>query len=163
MAAGGGARLKRRQSADYLFWAVKVKDLPTLTKLILVTLADMADANGRCHPGHQHIANMCGCSRRSVIRHLETLAELRLIRIEHRSEGGRKTSNVYALPDVTQSHNDVTLCHRGDDTVALGGSDTVAHKTPTLLIHPNKHRSGVPKSTKSTTLADDLADTSWAS
>jgi len=110
-------------SARTLFWALKQTVGNQTQKLILVTLADIANEKRQCWPSHQYIADMAECSKRSVIRHLIELEKKGLIKVVRRvDDAGLKSSNIYQLPDVTDWHIDVTDCHQG--------SDTVAHNTP---------------------------------
>lgn len=51
-----------------------------LRKLVLIKLADNASDNGECWPSHQHIADQCEISRRSVINHIEALCESGLLK-----------------------------------------------------------------------------------
>jgi uncharacterized phage protein (TIGR02220 family) len=125
-------------STKYLFRAIKAKIGNAQRKLVLITLADIANEHGKCWPSHQYIADRAECSRRSVITHLSALEKAGIISIEQRSENGIKTSNVYRIHDVQEFHIDVQEFHKGSETVAQGGSETVAHNTPTLLDTPNE-------------------------
>lgn len=125
-------------STKYLFKAIKAKIGNAQRKLVLITLADIANEHGKCWPSHQYIADRAECSRRSVITHLSALEKAGIITIDQRSESGIKTSNVYCICDVQEFHIDVQEFHKGSETVAQGGSETVAHNTPTLLDTPNE-------------------------
>lgn len=110
-------------STQCLFWALKLKVGNPYQKLILVSLADICNENRQCWPSHQYLAERAECSRRSVIRHLSELEKKGLISVRRRADsGGLKSSSVYSLPDVTESHIDVTESHRG--------SDRESHNTP---------------------------------
>lgn len=71
--------------------------------LVLVSLAEWADADGRCWPSHDSIAKRARVSRRQVIRLIRSLADRGLIEITER----RQYSNSYtvrcdiAVSDVT--------------------------------------------------------------
>ena len=146
---------------------MKVKGLPTGAKMVLATLADQADDRGESFSGHESLAQLCGCTRRSIMRHLDYLKENGFITIRPRFKDRLKTSNLYtiniaALPDlphVTQSHIDVTGSPPRCDSVSKP-CDTESHKTPSK--HPGKLNGGKSKqSTRDTSLEEDLEDTSW--
>jgi hypothetical protein len=74
-------------------WAWK-QDVNSATKIVLLYLADLADEENSCYPGQDKIAEACGMSLRTTIRHLQTLTSLKLL--ETRRLGLRKT-NRYVL------------------------------------------------------------------
>ena len=94
-------------------WAYAL-DLPLTTKAVLLALAHRADDQTRaCFPGQDALAQMTGASRRSVVRALQDLERLGLLRRESRRRAsGSKTSDRCVLlvdsyvPDghVTESH-----------------------------------------------------------
>ena len=149
--------------------------MDSVRKMLLTTLANLANDNGESWHGHESLASLCGCSRRSVIRHLEALEKDGFLRITKRTSAGMKTSNLYtlimgALPtaaDVTESHIvmpeshiDVTLSPNGCDSVS-DRCDRESHKTPIKL--PVKLLGGARnESTRARSLAEDLGDMSWA-
>lgn len=68
-----------------------------LRKLVLIKLADNSNDKGECFPSHQHIADQCEISKRSVINHIEKLKEMGLLRVENRVKNNEKQSNIYYL------------------------------------------------------------------
>ena len=100
--------------------ACEAKTGDALAKLVLISLANRADNNGECYPSLEKIARDCETTKMSVTRKLIVLEELGLIKRINRSVAGIKTSNLYQLPDVTQSYNDVTQRHEGSNTVLQG-------------------------------------------
>jgi len=74
------------------------RDLPTTEKFVLVALADYADENNSCFPGHKTLAARIGASVSTVSRALKGLAERGYVVVErrHRTNGSR-TSDRYAL------------------------------------------------------------------
>ena len=56
-------------------WAVKQKTRSSKAKLILLMIANYADENGKAYPSQAHIAKICICSVRSVIRHIQELSD----------------------------------------------------------------------------------------
>lgn len=158
-ASGSPVSVTKRRPSGWLFWAVKQKGIPPGPKLVLVQLADLADEHGRSYPGHQYLADLCGCSRRSIIDYLKHLVAGGWVTIENRTTAGLKTSNVYTLHNVQILHN--ARCANsawGSADSAQGGSANSAHNTPTLSTRPYTQ----PKSTRSSSIRDDLTDDSWA-
>ena len=62
--------------------------------LVLLSLADQANDDGWCWPGHESIASRCRLSRRTVQRAIDTLAELGEVEVERR---GRQRTNLYRI------------------------------------------------------------------
>ena len=92
-------------------------------KLILVSLADIANESRQCWPSHQYLADRAECHRATVIRHIAALEGAGLIRITKRVDSaGLKSSNIYTLPDVAESNIDVAHSNKG--------SSTARHNTP---------------------------------
>lgn len=117
-----------------MFWALKQKVGNQTQKLILITLADIANEKRECWPSHQYISDRAECSRSSVIRHLAELEKKGLIITVRRvDEGGMKSSNIYQIPDVSDCNIDVSERHKGSVRVTQGGSVTVTHNTPTIF------------------------------
>ena len=132
-------------STKCLFWALKQAVGNPYQKLILVSLADIANEKRECWPSHQYLMERAECSRSSVIRHLKELEKKGLIAVRRRTdENGMKASNIYRLPDVSERHNDVSQRHKGSVTETQGGSVTETHNTPTLLDTPNDTPIPVP-------------------
>lgn len=77
--------------------AMQIKVGNPLRKLVLLKLADNASDFGECWPSHQHIADQCEISKRSVIEHIKALVEMNLLRVENRVKNNEKQSNVYYL------------------------------------------------------------------
>lgn len=77
--------------------AMETKVGNPLRKLVLIKLADNANDKGECWPSHQHIADQCEISKRSVINHIKALEAMGLVRVEHRIVNNEKRSNLYHL------------------------------------------------------------------
>jgi len=77
--------------------AMQTKVGNPLRKLVLIKLADNANDKGECWPSHQHIADQCEISKRSVINHINALVDMNLLRIENRFKNNEKQSNIYYL------------------------------------------------------------------
>lgn len=77
-------------------WEQKVE---ASSKLVLMALADHADETGVCWPSIARIAEKCGMSQRTVVRHIEDLSgPCGLLKISPRTRAdGGQTSNKYSL------------------------------------------------------------------
>ena len=60
-------------SFQSMAWAVKQNTKNSISKLILLMLANYADEEHACYPSITHIAELCHCSERSVKRHIKDL------------------------------------------------------------------------------------------
>lgn len=94
--------------------AMNIKVGNPLRKLVLIKLADNASDTGECWPSHQHIADQCEISRRSVISHIDALCAAGLLIKEARRGPNGKRSNVYmlTLDGESPAHPDVQEMHR---------------------------------------------------
>lgn len=126
--------------------ACEAKTGDALAKLVLISLANRADNNGECYPSLARIARDCETTERSVIRKLEVLESLELIKRIRRSEDGLKTSNLYRLPEAAEGYSVVTECHN-DVTESYKGSDTVSPRVVTEchIKHPVETPIETPK------------------
>lgn len=144
-------------STKCLFWALKAAVGNPYRKLILVTLADIANEKMECWPSHQYIADRAECDRRTVIRHLKDLEGSGFIGITHRSDSdGLKTSNVYTLRCVTESHLDVSQSHKGSVTE----SHNTITDTPTF-INSAAWSEWVSFRAKKKKITDDAREKQW--
>ena len=76
-------------------WA---QNLPSTHKLVLLALADLADAAGQCSPNISSLAVLCNVSTRTIRRALRDLEADSLLTAQTRLRpDGSVTSNQYAL------------------------------------------------------------------
>ena len=68
-------------SFQAMAWAVKQDPKNSISKLILLMLANYADEEHACFPSISHIANLCHCSERSVKTHIKELQRKGYIKI----------------------------------------------------------------------------------
>jgi len=81
-----------------MHWAWSIK-LPPTAKLVLLSLADIADDSGACWPSHPTLAAKCTLTSRTVRRVLIQLRAQELVFVEPRfKSNGSRTSNRYRLP-----------------------------------------------------------------
>lgn len=85
-------------SARATGWALD-QDLPPVTKLVLVAIADECRRNGTvAFPGRGSLTKAVGIKARSISEHVARLEELNLVRRESRYRtNGSQTSNYYHL------------------------------------------------------------------
>ena len=122
-------------------WAFDQTTLPML-KFVLVALADHADDEGVCWPGLLGLARKTSLTRRTLLRHLNTLKRLGLVKVEPRYDrDGRQRSNLYRLP-VTNGGEGVTRdtpgchqCHR--EGVKTDTGEGVTRDTQNHKIEPS--------------------------
>lgn len=88
-------------SAAAMAWAWKKMaglDLPAASKLVLLRLADRADPEGKCWPGHERTARDLNLSKSSVKSAIRLLASRGLLTIESRTgPTGTDAANLYHL------------------------------------------------------------------
>lgn len=91
-------------SFNALAWGVKQNTGNPTSKLVLLMLCNYADENNTCYPSQEHIANICHCSRRCVITHIQQLAKKGYIVVEKKSSGA-KSWNRYKIQCENIAHN----------------------------------------------------------
>ena len=79
--------------------AMKQKGLKPATKIVLYWLADHHnETTGDCFPSIKRLVELCEMDRATVIRHLNNLVEIGIIkRIERKRDNGSQTSNAYQI------------------------------------------------------------------
>ncbi|SFN77685.1 Helix-turn-helix domain-containing protein [Izhakiella capsodis] len=120
-----------------------------LRKLVLIKLADNANDKGECWPSYQHIADQCEISKRSVMRHIDDLCEVGLLRKEYRPGPKGNSSNIYhlSLDSDRKSPEVVTQSHHPSDTESPPPSDTESPRT-SHSFEPVNEPNDPPKSPK---------------
>lgn len=106
-------------------WAWGI-ELPPAMKLVLLKLADRANDDGECWPGMDVVAEACGVSKASMIRYIQKMEEMGLVRVSKRKgDDGRQQTNVYTLnmdwePGCNLTPGDVEPgCKSSENRVAL--------------------------------------------
>lgn len=117
-------------SIKHILQAFDAKVGNSARKLVLIKLADNANDQGFCWPSHQHIADQCEMSKRSVINHISALQEAGLITVKKRKkETGGNHSNYYYLhlDGVKDMHQPlVKNLHGGSENSAPSPSENSA-------------------------------------
>ena len=159
---------------------IPLKTGSPISKLVLLKLADNADARGVCFPSLNYLAQYCEVSVRTVKRHLNELEKQGFVkRIKRFDKKGRQRSNLYQLrlpsgchieqsdldragsdkaeseqPELTPSlpQGDHSDTHQGDS-----GSNTESDRPAHIIFH-KEHKTGI--SLKSGMVDDaDIMDT----
>jgi hypothetical protein len=84
-------------SNSAITWAFEQDCDSPVAKLVLVKLADLANADNICWPSMSHLAQHCSCSERTARRIIKKLEQRQLLDVHPRSKNGIKTSNQYWL------------------------------------------------------------------
>lgn len=84
-------------STEYLFAAFKANTGHPLTKLILLSICDRTNDEGKCWPSINRIAKDSECSRRSVINQLNKLVKMGILKKVRRSSNNRNIPNIYIV------------------------------------------------------------------
>ena len=91
--------------------------LPPGPKIVLLALADIADDEGICWPGHRSLAAKCSVTVRTVQRTIAALQAQGQLLIEPRyRQDGSRSSNRYRLP-IETPHDKLSW---GDDAGVVG-------------------------------------------
>ena len=83
-------------SFEALAWGVKKSADSSLSKLILLMICNYANEKGEAYPSQEHLAKLCQCSKRSVVRHIQELENQNFISIR-KEKNGAYGFNVYKL------------------------------------------------------------------
>jgi hypothetical protein len=135
-------------SAGALFWAMKQKPGNAAQKLLLICLANFADARGRAYPKQATLAEFALMSERTVRRGLDDLEALGFVRREERRrQDGTRRGDLYhlALPadivppgedddaESTGQNGRLSTGQNGRSQPAnLAGQEPNTSETPTL-------------------------------
>lgn len=83
-------------SFQAMTWAVEQKVAP-LAKLLLLTLANYADAENRCWPSKERLAADTGMSKASVCKYLNDLESVGLVEVTRRTYEGAQIASMIRL------------------------------------------------------------------
>ena len=83
-------------SFQAMTWAVEQKVAP-LAKLLLLTLANYADAENKCWPSKERLASDTGMSKSSVCKYLNDLEAAGLVEVTRRTFEGTQIASVIRL------------------------------------------------------------------
>lgn len=77
-------------------------ELPLGQKMVLMALADRANADGECWPGQASLAKMCSMSERALRDNIDRLASQGLVTVISRRVDGHNGTSKYHLTLTTQ-------------------------------------------------------------
>ena len=83
-------------SYQAMAWAVKINTDSSISKLLLLMIANYANEKGEAYPSQEHLAKLCQCSPRSVVRHINKLEKDKFITIR-KEKNGAFGFNLYTL------------------------------------------------------------------
>ena len=83
-------------SFQAMAWAVKINTDSSISKLLLLMIANYANEKGEAYPSQEHLAKLCQCSPRSVVRHINKLEKDKFITIR-KEKNGAFGFNLYTL------------------------------------------------------------------
>ena len=85
-------------SFDAMSWESKKECQNSTNKLVLLMLANYSDENESSYPSYKHLAKICECSERTVMRSIDSLISLGLLKKQVRfNSDGKQTSNRFIL------------------------------------------------------------------
>ena len=111
-------------SREATSWAWAQQISPPAAKLVLLALADHADAAGACWPGIDVLAGRCSMSERNITRLIRVLEQEGLLSHESRREKGRQKTNSYRLNFSADKHAKITDTARQDVRQKTRQTDT---------------------------------------
>ncbi len=139
---------------------IPLKTGSPISKLVLLKLADNADARGVCFPSLNYLAQYCEVSVRTVKRHVNELERQGFVkRIKRFDDSGRQRSNLYQLRlpsgnHIQQADLDQATRVLAQEDVALEQEDS--DKTDQHKSDLNTHSPNLPISDHSDTHLGDL-------
>ncbi|ERM59212.1 helix-turn-helix domain-containing protein [Vibrio cyclitrophicus] len=127
---------------------IPLKTGSPISKLVLLKLADNADARGVCFPSLNYLAQYCEVSVRTVKRHVNELERQGFVkRIKRFDDSGRQRSNLYQLRlpsgnHIQQADLDQAARALAQEDVALEQADS--DKTDQYKSDFNAHSPNLP-------------------
>ena len=139
-------------------WAAGVRNIPAIAKLVLLRLADRADANGISYPSQSLLAAECCITERSVRNAIQELIRHGLVEIDRPSTPGGSTTR-YRLTFATPEPRSGGEPHSGEE--GHSGEEPRSQKGGTTFRPPRKDvpvtpepRSGKPSENHHSTLRE---------
>ena len=139
-------------------WAAGVRNIPAIAKLVLLRLADRADANGISYPSQSLLAAECCVTERSVRNAIQELIRHGLVKIDRPSTPGGSTTR-YRMTFATPEPRSGGEPHSGEE--GHSGEEPRSQKRGTTFRPPRKDvpvtpepRSGKPSENHHSTLRE---------
>lgn len=136
---------------------IPIKTGSPISKLVLLKLADNADARGVCFPSLNYLAQYCEVSVRTVKRHINELEKQGFVeRIKRFDGSGRQRSNLYQLRLPSEG-----TCHIEQDDLERASQEPIVqdkaqaefNTVPRQSDHSDTHQSVAMTATESDPLA----------
>ncbi|MEZ9652830.1 helix-turn-helix domain-containing protein [Vibrio lentus] len=142
---------------------IPLKTGSPISKLVLLKLADNADARGVCFPSLNYLAQYCEVSVRTVKRHVNELEKQGFVkRIKRFDDSGRQRSNIYQLRLPSDSHiqqADLDQANQENTNAEQTGLPPASSEYPQKTEHTKKtdHSDTPLGDSRSNTESDHLA------
>ncbi|MEZ9006749.1 helix-turn-helix domain-containing protein [Vibrio sp. 10N.247.311.59] len=142
---------------------IPLKTGSPISKLVLLKLADNADARGVCFPSLNYLAQYCEVSVRTVKRHVNELEKQGFVkRIKRFDDSGRQRSNIYQLRLPSDSHiqqTDLAQANQENTNVEQTGLPSASSEYPQKTEYAQKtdHSDTPLGDSRSNTESDHLA------
>ncbi|CDT94149.1 helix-turn-helix domain-containing protein [Vibrio coralliirubri] len=145
---------------------IPLKTGSPISKLVLLKLADNADARGVCFPSFNYLAQYCEVSVRTVKRHVNELEKQGFVkRIKRFDDSGRQRSNIYQLRLPSDSHiqqadlgladRDLDQTDHSDTPLGDSRSNTESDRPAHIIFH-KEHKTELNLKNGSSDAADVL-------
>ncbi|ROS65587.1 helix-turn-helix domain-containing protein [Vibrio crassostreae] len=145
---------------------IPLKTGSPISKLVLLKLADNADARGVCFPSFNYLAQYCEVSVRTVKRHVNELEKQGFVkRIKRFDDSGRQRSNIYQLrlpsdshiqqADLGQADRDLDQTDHSDTPLGDSRSNTESDRPAHIIFH-KEHKTELNLKNGSSDAADVL-------
>ncbi|MGF1883285.1 helix-turn-helix domain-containing protein [Vibrio splendidus] len=145
---------------------IPLKTGSPISKLVLLKLADNADARGVCFPSLNYLAQYCEVSVRTVKRHVNELEKQGFVkRIKRFDDSGRQRSNIYQLrlpsdshiqqADLGQADRDLDQTDHSDTPLGDSRSNTESDRPAHIIFH-KEHKTELNLKNGSSDAADVL-------
>tara|TARA_R100000773_G_scaffold44669_1_gene47239 strand:+ start:13533 stop:14114 length:582 start_codon:yes stop_codon:yes gene_type:complete len=83
-------------SFEALAWGVRQNTNSAIGKLVLLMICNYANEKGEAYPSQEHLAKLCQCSKRSIVRYIQELEKQNFITIR-KEKNGAFGFNLYKL------------------------------------------------------------------
>ncbi|WP_210457162.1 helix-turn-helix domain-containing protein [Vibrio crassostreae] len=145
---------------------IPLKTGSPISKLVLLKLADNADARGVCFPSLNYLAQYCEVSVRTVKRHVNELEKQGFVkRIKRFDDSGRQRSNIYQLrlpggshieqADLNQADRGLDQTDHSDTPLGDSRSNTESDHLSHIIFH-KEHKTELNLKNGSSDAADVL-------
>jgi len=130
-----------QMSFEAMAWASKQTAYNSVTKLVLMMLANYSDDEHSTWPSYAHLATLCQCTERTVMRSIKSLEADGLLKVQPRyTDGGKQTSNRFIL----SVGGDIKDTPRGDKNDREGVTKTTPYTVRNIQIEKKQTKKAPP-------------------